>query len=1795
MSERSSARFDQGSWRTRCFSLAFALAVLAAASYGAADWLGRREGDRQRAALEDASQAIARSIDREDLAALAVAVPAGQDPEASRRARRFLAAALRGAPAATAAYVLGEARGGLRPWFEVEAAESGAREPGEGADRRAGEEAAAALASGRVRVLGAAPEASRRTLSVYVPLGAPGMGRAILGVDWRPEGYESAVAGERTKGMALAAVLVVLAGACWTIVRRFPRVARPWRYDAGHERLIRWGAPSLLLLVGTALSAVAFVDARRSAQATFAVQFRHRAASGVGALRDAVGRQVTELAGLARLFESAAAVDRSGFRQYSAPMIEEHQPVKAVEWIPRVRRAERAQYEARARAQGLPGFRFTERDASNALVPAGDRDDYFPVYYVEPLKGNEAASGFDLASNAARKAALALARDGGRPVATEPVRLVQERGDQKGFLVFVPLYGSGDAPRGVAERRERLKGFVLGAFRAGDLFESVLSDPRGEGLTFSVDDMEAAPGRGSLYGGDKGGSGPTAGGLPSYLEVLSFAGREWRVQAGMQKAFVERNLHTGYRWVLPFGLLLTAITALLADRVLGARLRALRLVRERTSELLSVQERLNLALEGARLGLWDWNVQSGEVVVNERLAQIAGYTLRDMPGSSIETWFKLCHPEDMERARNELRRHFSGEIEFFAHEYRMRHRSGDWIWVHHSGRVTARDGVGRPLRMAGTLGDVTERKRAEAQLLEERKLFVSGPVVVLRWLPREGRPVVYASPNLLECLGHSPATFTDSRRPFAELIHPDDAPAVAAELAKRMADPACSSDRQRYRLRHADGSWRTVDDYSTFVRDGEGRVTAIYGYILDVTSQREAQAEMEHATELRRALLDNSAVGLFLASPERVILQANKRACDLLGYTPEELVGQSFSKIHVSQESFDAFRAHYRTLSVVGLTTLEHELRCKDGSVHWFDVSGAPLDPTNLAKGVIWTLLDITQRKEAEEAQRATEQRLAHALEATGEGVWEWDTRTGVIQHGAQWCRILGIEDGRSEHSAQDFIAMLHEQDRDRVLERLQACMRGEGQYQSEHRVRKSGGRVIWVEDRGRAVEWDAEERPLRLVGSAADVTERKRADADLRQMNEDLERAGAQAKRMAEEAERANRAKSEFLANMSHEIRTPMNAVLGMTGLLLGTELTSEQRRFAETVKSSGNSLLALINDILDFSKIEAKKLDLEEVDFDLRALLDEFAGMLAVRAHEKGLEFVCSAAPGVPARLRGDPGRLRQVLTNLAGNAIKFTSRGEVEVRATADAETEGEAVLRFSVRDSGIGIPKDKQEMIFQSFTQADASTSRRYGGTGLGLAISKQLAELMGGSMGVVSEEGKGSEFWFTARITKQPSASAEAAAWGGVVDAGECRILVVDDSATNREVLVSQLRAWGAKVSEAESGPLALAELARALGEGAPYQLAILDMHMPGLDGEATGRAIREREDLKDTRLIMMSSGGQPGDAARMRQLGFSVYLTKPVRHADLLASLIEALGGARDRGGDRPARATLAVPAFRREGVRILLAEDNVTNQEVALGILKAMGLHAEAVANGAEAVMALEWSPYDLVLMDVQMPEVNGYQATRAIRDPSSRVRNRRVPIVAMTANAMRGDREKCLEAGMDDYVSKPIDPAVLARTLAKWLPPAAPPAEEAPAPQPALAAAEVSAVEPMVFDESGFLRRMMGKRDLARVIMEGFLGDMPGHLEALRKFAEAADAPGVASRAHSIKGAAANVGAESLRAAAAALEEAGKAGNLGSLRRLAEGVEDRFAALSGVARTFALTCTGAANARALQEKRLS
>ena len=695
---------------------------------------------------------------------------------------------------------------------------------------------------------------------------------------------------------------------------------------------------------------------------------------------------------------------------------------------------------------------------------------------------------------------------------------------------------------------------------------------------------------------------------------------------------------------------------------------------------------------------------------------------------------------------------------------------------------------------------------------------------------------------------------------------------------------------------------------------------------------------------------------------------------------------------------------------------------------------------------------------------------------------------------------------------------------------------RGEG-FKTELLNYARDGRKYWLGIEVQPI-YDAGGELRYFMAIESDITDRKRVELELQQAKE--------------QAEQASRSKSEFLANMSHEIRTPLNGVIGMTELLLGTSLTQQQRRYVQIAKSSADALLVVINQILDFSKIEAGKLELEAIDFDLRTVLEEVGEMLAHRAASKGLELAYHVAPNAPTALKGDPSRLRQVLINLVNNAVKFTHKGEVVVRVSVESRDRDQVKLRFAVIDSGVGIPAARLDRLFKAFSQVDASTTRKFGGTGLGLVICKQIAELMGGTIGVESAEGRGSTFWFTsAFVARSGETNAKQSN-----DLAGIRVLVAEDNSVVRQILCEQLEGWGLRVTEAVDGDEALDRLQKAAAQRQPYQVAILDLVMPGMSALRLMETVRNNSALRATALILLTSLESTLNTRELASAAHCDTLTKPLRQSHLFDAIIRAVktgpGGSvvpAPEPGSTASALAAAGPA------RILLAEDNDVNQIVASEILTRAGFRCDVVGNGRQALDATARDEYDLVLMDCQMPEMDGFQATEAIRrreaERSAKGQPVRwLPIVALTANALKGDREQCLAAGMDEYLSKPLDPRHLIATLNRLLAGRKPPPPEVPSPH--------ADRQDSPFDLEALLVRCMGDAEFRTKLLSKFPQQALMNLQQIAQSLASGDAKQVSRAAHGLKGTAANLSAPAVQRLAADIEKLGASGSLENAERL-------------------------------------
>jgi PAS domain S-box-containing protein len=1027
-----------------------------------------------------------------------------------------------------------------------------------------------------------------------------------------------------------------------------------------------------------------------------------------------------------------------------------------------------------------------------------------------------------------------------------------------------------------------------------------------------------------------------------------------------------------------------AITAILRDST--ERHKAEQVLRES-------EDRFREVFEHAPVGICVTGQDARFIQVNAAFCRMLGYSEAELLETS---WMKLLHPDDLAASQQKMKQLIQEPNGYVEEEQRNIHRSGRVVWV----RVR----VSLVQKKSGSLSyflvhveDITERKKAEEAVRESEERFriMADGCPMPMWVTDAQNGIQFINRAFRE-FGGTVYEQVEGEK-WKHLVHPDDAPEFVRESLR--AQQEHKPFRAESRVRRADGEWRWLAAFGEPRFSPSGEFLGHVGIGVDITERKQAEQERQFQLSFIRAIYEGSLDGILVVSPSDVVLSHNRKFLDIWKISLSNIPGSSQDNIVGSQDQPvlsavlqrvkdpESFLNRVRELYADPDAKDHSEIELKDGrTLERYSTSLRSENGQYLGRA--WFFRDITERKRTAQALQGSEEKFRQLAENIREVFWIKNAGSDEFLYVSPayeqvWGRTLA---SISQNPASRLEA-IHPDDLEQCRLLFARQMGGEA-AESEYRIRMQDGQEKWIRDRAFPVR-DADGHLIRLVGVVEEITERKRYEKELISARED--------------AEAANRTKSRFLANMSHEIRTPMNGVIGMNQLLLSTDLTPEQRRYVEVVQTSGRTLLALIDDILDLSKIEAGKISLEKHILDVRQVLADVIFLLQDRVTAKGLQVLSCVSPDVPPLVKGDAHRLRQILTNLTANAVKFTDHGEVTFNVELMSESNGIATLRFAVTDTGIGMRPDQLTTLFLPFVQADTSTTRKYGGTGLGLTISKQLVEMMGGKIGVNSREGQGSTFWFTAVF------------------------------------------------EPASAGEQALHELR----EG-------------GID-ESDGKT-------------------------------------------------------------------------FVGHGERILVAEDNRTNAFVVLAQLQKLGYKADAVIDGAKAVEAVERGGYDLVLMDCEMPVMDGYEAARRIRKSLQPD----IPIVALTADALSSARERCLSEGMNDYLAKPLELPRLAEVLAKWMPAARAP-NPARTPSGGIAGPEVS-----IFDAESLLRRLMGDRQLAGVVLHGFLDDVPCQLKNLRKLLSEEDVSGVRLQAHALKGAAATAGAEALRKIARALEEAGGTGHL-------------------------------------------
>jgi len=876
---------------------------------------------------------------------------------------------------------------------------------------------------------------------------------------------------------------------------------------------------------------------------------------------------------------------------------------------------------------------------------------------------------------------------------------------------------------------------------------------------------------------------------------------------------------------------------------------------------------------------------------------------------------------------------------------------------------------------------------------------------------------------------------------------------------------------------------------------------------------------LESSDRRYRQLFERTPAGVYRSTLDGHILEINEACCKILGFTSrEEALTQSTANLYFSAADQEEF---FRLIQQQGAVTNQIvPLRRTDGRPVWVQENATLVQSSDFPAPVIeGALVDVTATRTAQEELAQSEAKyrflaervpgITYISELGPRGRWRYVS--------PRVSQVLGFTPEEWTVGSGMWLTQVHPDDRERVFA-MELEPRAQGdKLQVEYRVMARDGSSVWVRDEAIIVQ-DQATNELLMQGFLLDITERKRADVE--------------SEKAREAAEEASRAKSTFLANMSHEIRTPLNGVLGTTELLLDSELNAEQRELLLMAKFSGESLLGVINDILDFSKIESGKMELDSVDFNLHSYVTDTIKMMALRANTKHLELVCEIEPDVPENVAGDAGRLRQILVNLIGNAIKFTEKGEVSLKVKLQAQRAGSLDLEFSVADTGIGIPIEQQQRIFEDFSQADGTITRTFGGTGLGLTISRRLVQLMGGQLAVESTPGEGSTFHFTILLSSSNTATAQVSQPSRSV-LQQVPILIVDDNRTNRHLLIEMTKSLGMLPQGVESAAEALQVLGQFADSGSPIPVAILDVQMPDIDGFQLAREIQSNPSLAGTILLMLTSVGQQGDGRRSRNLGIAAYLTKPISKSELLQALVTAM----DRNHTSKPASPVVQPATRTSGqsLRILVAEDNAVNQTVIVRMLEKLGHVPVLSSNGREAIERLKEDPFDLILMDVQMPELDGFSAAAIIRQDEP-VPGRRIPIIAMTAHAMKGDRERCLAAGMDGYISKPISITEVETTIASFFDPASPsPASSTP-----------------LWNRAALLDRMGGDESLLNEVIQVFLAESP-HLIARMELAVVNhDGGEIEQAAHCLKGELGYFTTPEASRLALQLEEFGRAGRL-------------------------------------------
>jgi PAS domain S-box-containing protein len=1373
--------------------------------------------------------------------------------------------------------------------------------------------------------------------------------------------------------------------------------------------------PLLVLAAGCALSVAAWWLVGRAVQRVNQGRFELQSTRLANLIRARFDTPAHILTGArAHAYASDRVTVREWSEYFRAVTERFDHGVVGLGYVERVRRPALDALEERVRADGVPGF---------TVARDGQAEWLYVVTSIEPRDRNTGVLGLVLAPGTSRRDAADAAARENTLTLSRHMRLNYENREVPGFLLFLPVYQNGAHIESVEQREAALVGWVYAPIRVDELLEGAAEEAAVR-LDFQVYEGDTTEPGQLLYDG----TGPAAaakananatrrfrGKLP--LEVY---GRQWTLRTVDHPGFVEAGSLVLPWIVLGTGLITSLVAAGLIFLLVNSRRQAWQLAEKITRDLRRTEaEAQRLALVARHtanaVGLSD---AGGRIIwINEGFTRLFGFSPEEARGHFGPRLLRGVHTDDRQLGAVALAAkagHEShGEMLCYA-------KDGREVWTEFEIQPL-RDAAGVVTGFMSIQLDITQRKAAERELAQHEAQFrfiLNALDIGVSWTAHGAQDESWVNDAVLRLTG---LTREEALQPgsYQRVTHPDDWARQQAESARlRRGEIDHYSLEKRY-LR-LDGTTLPALLTVRVYRNQEGEVRQEVATVTDLTERHQAQQELVRHQEQFRFIFEAVPIGIswrYVRADRTVVRHINEAHLRIGGLTREEAENPgAFGSLTPPEDKARQDVLHARMLAgEISEYSLEKRYERHDGSVVWVMFTNQRRVHSDGSEEHLSTIVDITAVKRIQEELAHKEAQFRFIFESVPVGLsWAIAGRDDTRIVNSEHVRLTGITPELAQAQPDIFQRRTHPEDVARQAELVRRLHSGEtDRFTLDKRYLHEDGGVVWVR-LSRQVFQGTAGRPPQELNALVDITAVKQAQGE------------AQAAQAA--AERANLAKSQFLAMMSHEIRTPMNGVIGMTSLLLDSELTREQRDYAETIRVSGEALLTIINDILDFSKIESGRLELEQMEFSLRECVEGTLDLLAGRAGEKRIDLLYEIADGTPGAIRGDPTRLRQILVNLLGNAVKFTDRGEVLLAVKTQPAAAGELELVFSVTDTGIGIPPEAIGRLFQSFSQVDVSTARRFGGTGLGLVISWRLAEMMGGRMWVESEVGKGSTFSFSIRAQ---TVASKPRLYTGAPRAGVegRRLLAVDDNATSRRILTDLARNWGMTPQTVETPAEALA----LLHAGGQYDVAILDMQMPGMDGLTLAGEIRRLRPREELPLVLLSSIGKQDDPAGL----FSANLTKPVKPSQLLDVLAQLFWQGREAEvakSDLPFHA----PAAALQDDHILLAEDNAVNQKVALHMLRSLGYRADVVANGLEVLEAVRRQAYDVILMDVQMPEMDGLEAARRLGqtrpDPE-----KRPWIIAITANAMQGDRERCLAAGMDDYISKPIKTAELRDALAR------------------------------------------------------------------------------------------------------------------------------------------------------------